>query len=139
MARHEFTKKTKREALARSEMKCEAIGKVYGLDPGKRCNMPLSNGVQFDHIVADALGGDNGLDNCAAVCIKCHKIKTSANDTPKAAKTKRVSDKAKGIKAAKPPIRSPGFPSSPKAAARQPKPLPPRRNLFQEDMQEDHG
>lgn len=98
MARAEFSKPTKRAALERSQMRCEAIGTVYGLEAGIRCSISLAKGVQFDHIVADAIGGDNSLENCAAVCPRCHQIKTSKNDTPKAAKVKRVSDKALGIK-----------------------------------------
>lgn len=96
MSRAEFSRKTRQEALKRSQMLCEAIGERYGLDAGKRCNMPLSYGVDFDHIIADSHGGDNSLDNCAAICRKCHKHKTATYDTPIAAKIKRISDKHKG-------------------------------------------
>jgi hypothetical protein len=44
MSRSEFSKPTKRDALKRSGQLCEAIGTKYGLDEGKRCNMPLSYG-----------------------------------------------------------------------------------------------
>ncbi|MGQ4813089.1 HNH endonuclease [Agrobacterium vitis] len=97
MSRREFTKATKRAALERSQMKCEAIGAVYGLQEGIRCNGPLAYGLDFDHIIADAIGGDNSLENCAAVCKRCHGYKTRTNDTPKAAKVKRVRDKHLGI------------------------------------------
>ena len=97
MARNEFTKATRRAALKRSGMLCEAIGEWYGLRPGQRCNAPLSAGVHFDHIDLDANSKDASLANCAAVCIPCHKHKTAKHDTPLAAKTLRQQDKALGI------------------------------------------
>jgi hypothetical protein len=127
--RREFTKVTKREALKRSGLMCEAVGAMYGLPDGKRCNAPLSAGVQYDHIVLDANSKDNSLENAAAVCIPCHRWKTSNHDTPMAAKTVRMQDKARGIRtAAKQKIRSQGFAVSEKAERRQTKvPLPPRK------------
>jgi len=109
MSRTEFSKPTKRLALERSQMRCEAVGAVYGLEAGLRCSVSLAAGVDFDHVTADALGGNNSLENCAAVCIKCHRWKTSKNDVPKAAKVKRVSDKANGIKSTKAKIASAPF------------------------------
>ena len=97
MSRNEFTKPTKREALKRAEGKCEAVGEWYGLKPGQRCGMPLSHGVQFDHIILDANSKDNSLSNCASVCIPCHEFKTRKHDIPVAAKTVRQRDKAAGI------------------------------------------
>lgn len=99
--RHEFSKPTKREALRRSGGKCEAIGGMYGIDFGRRCNAPLGYGVEFDHVILDANSHDNSLENCAAVCIRCHKHKTAKHDIPLAAKTVRQQDRALGIK--KPP------------------------------------
>lgn len=92
--RREFTKKTQREALKRSGMKCEAVGAMYGLETGKRCEADLAYGVEFDHIVLDANSKDNSLENCAAVCIKCHRWKTAKHDIPMAAKTVRMEDRA---------------------------------------------
>ena len=40
----------------------------------------------------------NSLENCAAVCVKCHAFKTRNHDIPKAAKTVRQQDKARGTK-----------------------------------------
>lgn len=96
--RAEFTKQTKRDALKRAQGKCEAVGEWYGLPMGKRCEMPLSYGVEFDHVILDANSKDNSLENCAAVCKKCHGIKTRTRDTPTAAKTLRQQDKNLGIK-----------------------------------------
>lgn len=97
MARREFTKPTKREALKRSGGLCEGQGRIYGLS-NERCNAPLSYGVEYDHVVLAANGGDNSLENCAAVCVRCHRWKTSNHDTPMAAKTLRQQDKARGIR-----------------------------------------
>lgn len=96
--RREFSKPVKREALMRSGQRCEATGPMYGLAAAQRCLAPLAYGVQFDHIVLDANSKDSSLENCAAVCIKCHKWKTAKHDTPMAAKTVRLQDKALGIR-----------------------------------------
>lgn len=127
MPRREFTKATKRLALRRSGGLCEAIGAWYGLEPGTRCNTSLAAGVQFDHIDLDANSKDNSLANCAAVCIRCHEIKTRTHDIPVAAKTLRQQDAHRGIKAAKRPMQGRGFPKRPRPA---PKPMPPARSLF---------
>jgi len=97
MSRSEFSTKVRKAALARSGTFCEAIGARYGLDAGKRCNAPLGYGVDFDHVIADSHGGENSLENCAAVCKSCHGFKTRTYDTPIAAKIKRISDKHLGI------------------------------------------
>lgn len=127
MARKEFTKPVKRDALKRSAGLCEASGTLYGLDNGKRCNAPLAGGVEFDHIVRACDGGDNSLENCAAVCKRCHGHKTAAFDTPQAAKTKRMSDKSAGIKTApQKPLQGRPFPKTDKPKTHRPS-LPPRR------------
>ncbi|GHC79632.1 HNH endonuclease signature motif containing protein [Limoniibacter endophyticus] len=132
MAHKAFTKKTMRLALERSGLKCEAVGKMYGLANGSRCNAPLSYGVEFDHIILDANSHDNSLDNCAAVCIKCHKHKTAKHDIPMAAKTVRQQDKHLGVKSPRrKPIQSQGFPKYAKTAKGSTKSLPPRL-MFQE-------
>lgn len=95
MSRHEFTRRTRREALKRSNMLCEATGTRYGLEPDQRCNAPLAHGVEFDHELPAELGGDNGLGNCVAACIKCHRWAT-ANDIRRIRKADRIRDKASG-------------------------------------------
>src|SRR5262245_6198538 len=127
MARNEFSKATKREALRRSGGKCEAIGSWYGLPAGEYCNAPLAKGVEFDHIVLDANSKNNSLNNCAAVCIRCHKFKTAKHDIPVAAKTLRQQDRHLGIR--KPAtLKSAGFPKKPRNTDKLP--LPPRRMLW---------
>lgn len=98
MPRREFSIKVRREAVKRSGMKCEAIGADYGLEPGYRCMGDLGSGFDYDHIIPDSIGGDPTLENCAVVCKRCHGIKTATLDTPRAAKTKRQADKARGIR-----------------------------------------
>lgn len=98
MTRREFTKETKRQAWERAAGHCEGRGSWYGLNKGERCNMPLDRGVEYDHIDCDANSKDNSLENCAAVCARCHSFKTRHIDIPKAAKTLRQQDKHRGIR-----------------------------------------
>ncbi|MDE2105693.1 MAG: HNH endonuclease [Patescibacteria group bacterium] len=130
--RAEFTKATKRDALKRSAGLCEAIGALYGLPDGKRCNAPLSAGVEFDHIDLDANSKDNSLSNCAAVCRRCHSWKTRFHDTPKAAKTLRQQDKHAGITKPKGTMRGRPRPEPTKAPKIDKLPMPERRHLFKE-------
>lgn len=110
MPRSEFTKATKRQALERSGGRCEAVGAVYGLNPGQRCNSDFARGKEFDHYPKRAAdGGDNSLENCMCVCTQCHAFKTRTFDTPMAAKGKRVSDKHLGISTTTSRIQSAGF------------------------------
>lgn len=131
MSRREFSQRTKKQALARSGMRCEAVGSMYGLEAGKRCEESLGDGVQFDHIVLDANSKDNSLENCAAACIRCHRWKTKNHDIPMAAKTVRQLEKRIGLKRPKQTIKSAPFPKSEKAANRSEKTFPPRRPLYQ--------
>ena len=112
MSRSEFGKPVKREALKRSGGRCEAVGELYGLAFGTRCNAPLSHGVEFDHFPIAATEPDcTGLDNCVACCPSCHRWKTSHYDVPAQAKSKRVRDKHQGIRKA-PSLQSRGFAKS---------------------------
>lgn len=99
-----FSKATKREALARSGLRCEARGSLYGLPDGLRCESDLGYGVEFDHINLWANSRDSSIDNCLAVCPRCHRFKTTQHDTPKAAKTVRQRDKHSGVHATRNPL-----------------------------------
>lgn len=128
MARREFTTKTRKEALRRSGKRCEASGSWYGLPEGQRCTADLSLGVEYDHYILDANSKDNSLENCRAVCPKCHGWKTRHRDTPTAAKT--VRQQFMGMKTKpKKPVQSRSFdkPAKPK---REAKPMPARRSLY---------
>lgn len=130
MPRREFSKPTKREALRRSGLICEAIGERYGLPDGVRCQNGLGAGVQYDHAVPDALGGDNSLENCLAVCPKCHRFKTS-NDVTQIAKSNRQIDKRFGIRGTGHKIKGPGFAKAPPQNTAT-KPLTKRVGYFEE-------
>ena len=107
--RYEFGKPVKREALRRSGGLCEATGAVYGLEPGQRCNAPLSHGVEFDHYPIPATDkGSDTAENCVACCKTCHRHKTSHYDVPMQAKGKRVADRNAGIRS-EPKMRGRGF------------------------------
>lgn len=85
--RREFTKAIKRDAAARAQGRCE------------NCSSRLAYGdYHYDHVIADALGGEPTLDNCQVLCRTCHSLKTTERDVPLAAKAKRISDRAQGIK-----------------------------------------
>ncbi len=122
--RREFTSKVRKQALARSKMVCEAIGVWYGLPANQRCQTDLAYGVNYDHVILDANSHDNSLENCAAVCIRCHRFKSANHDTPTAAKT--VRQVFMGMKTR---VKA-KIPSPPKADRPPPKPLPARRSLY---------
>jgi 5-methylcytosine-specific restriction endonuclease McrA len=112
MSRREFSKPTKREALKRSGLICEAVGERYGLQYGTRCQNNLGAGVNYDHAVPDGLGGDNCLENCLAVCPPCHRFKTS-NDVAQIAKSNRQRDKRFNIRNAGQKLNGAGFAKAP--------------------------
>jgi hypothetical protein len=122
----EFSVKTKRERLKQSGGFCEAEGPLYGLELGQRCNADLGRGVEFDHYIALGIGGTNDLANARAICVRCHKHKSGTNDLPKIAKTKRQSDKSKGIRRPKGQLKSAGFPKAEKPERTGKAKLPPR-------------
>jgi 5-methylcytosine-specific restriction protein A len=99
MPRHNFSTRVKREARARSGGFCEAVGTVYGLEPGQRCNAPLAGKrVEIDHYPVPATDeGSDVLENAVACCVKCHAHKTATYDIPMQAKGKRASDRNLGL------------------------------------------
>jgi 5-methylcytosine-specific restriction endonuclease McrA len=129
MPRTEFTRKTKQDALRRAELKCEASGPRYGLKEGQRCNCSLSLGVQYDHDVPDQLGGDNSLENCRAVCVQCHKIKTRG-DVRQIRKSDRQRDKASGVIRPAGKIKAQGFAKAEKPAHQSTKRFVPHPGLY---------
>ncbi len=122
MSRHEFTKAVKRAAVARAKGRCEAVGEVYGLEPGQRCGADLGRGFEIDHYPVPATeAGSDALDNAVVCCKLCHAHKTRTFDIPVQAKTKRVSDKHLGIVKPAGRIQSPGFrPAVPQRTATTP-------------------
>lgn len=97
--RREFSKQVKREALRRANKKCE----------GENCHALTGVKFHFDHVIADGLGGEPTLENCAVLCHVCHNQKTSKHDVPLIAKVKRINDKHSGIRTVRQKIQSAGF------------------------------
>lgn len=96
MARQEFTRDVRAKAFARAKGHCE------------KCTAHLYVGKhQFDHIVADSIGGEPTLSNCQVLCNACHGEKTAKVDTPRAAKTKRQRDKHIGAVKRRPAFSHP--------------------------------
>jgi len=82
--RQEFPAKVKLAAWERSAGHCE------------ECMARIIGRPEYDHILPDALGGEPVLENCAVLCSKCHRLKTSTGDVPRIAKAKRQQRKAVG-------------------------------------------
>jgi 5-methylcytosine-specific restriction endonuclease McrA len=100
--RREFSKQVKREALKRANKRCE----------GENCGALFGFKFHFDHIIADGLGGEPTLENCAVLCHPCHNEKTRKHDVPLIAKVKRIQDKHSGIRNSS-RMRSAGFRKAP--------------------------
>ena len=96
--RKEFTARTKREAAERSQGVCEAhrVPSTYGLV--KSCQNKASD---FDHINPDAQGGSNDLENCAHLCVPCHRLKTKLDKAIAAKIARRRGDKGQQARRAK--------------------------------------
>lgn len=97
--RREFPAKVKLAAWERSGGHCEG------------CLARIVGRAEYDHVLPDWLGGEPTAENCRVLCSKCHRLKTSTEDVPRIAKTKRLERKAIGAwpKSAR-PLRSRGFP-----------------------------
>jgi len=94
------------------------------------CGGEIQTGQKWDveHVIPIAMGGDDELTNMRPAHAKCHRDKTDA-DIAAIAKAKRREIKHTGAKA--PPkvkLRSKPFP---KAPAREPKHMPPRRGFYE--------
>ncbi len=99
--RREFPLSVKRAAYERSRGRCEACN-AGGL---------AFNAMQYDHVLADGLGGEPTLENCEALCGPCHQAKTSTRDVPMIAKAIRIGKKWRGEKVSRNPM--PGSRRSP--------------------------
>lgn len=110
MARHNFSRSVKEAAKKRAAGYCEAIGTVYGLEPGQRCNALLAGKrVEIDHYPIPATEpGSDALENAVTCCKRCHDCKTATFDIPVQAKTKRLADRAAGMRPAS-KMQSAGF------------------------------
>lgn len=87
MNRREFSRKVRVAAFERAQGRCE------------RCTAKLAPGnIEYDHRLADWLGGEPTLENCAVLCRACHRGVggKTASDAATIAKAKRVASKHSG-------------------------------------------
>ena len=116
MARREFNRKTRAEAIKRADGKCQ------------KCSAVLKSGeAEVDHILEDQFGGEPTLANAQVLCVPCHKVKT-AERVRMMRKADRQGDKASGA------VKLKGAWSK---ADKPPRPvkfdLTVRRNLFEKE------
>jgi 5-methylcytosine-specific restriction endonuclease McrA len=83
MSRQEFSAKVRVAAFERAGGRCENCGVRLG----------PSTGVEYDHVIACAVGGEATLENCSVKCRNCHGAKTAKHDIPAIAKSKRIRNK----------------------------------------------
>lgn len=88
--RREFSAKVKAAAALRANGHCE--------NPNCGRKLLHSGDFHYDHEIPDALGGEPTLSNCRVLCRSCHKVKTSVDDVPRIAKSKRNYRRNAGIK-----------------------------------------
>ena len=68
-----FSEETKQQAYRRAGGKCECT-RQCSHHLGRRCNAPLTTGNwEAHHVTAESVGGSDGLSNCEALCVRCHK------------------------------------------------------------------
>lgn len=113
--RHNFSPAVKRAARQRSGGFCEAVGTLYGLEQGQRCNAPLAGKrVEIDHYPIPATDeGSDVLENAVTCCTECHGFKTRTYDVPMQAKGKRLADRHNGLRST-PKLTGAGFRPAPK-------------------------
>ena len=94
MRRREFPRKVMEAAWRLSGGLCE------------ECTAVLSSGnIRYDHRIADGLGGEPTLENCAVLCRGCHDKKTAKHDVPAIARAKRREARHIGAHKSRSPFR----------------------------------
>lgn len=101
------------------------------------CKQPVQVGQPWDvsHEIPIALGGGDNNSNWRVAHRVCHRVHTSDVDQPAIAKAKRR--EAAHIGARTRPVvklRSAPFPRSERTAKREPKVMPPRRDIFSREI-----
>lgn len=86
MTRRRFSATALMDRLVQYNGKCADCG----------CKTGGANGLEWDHIVPLAIGGEDELDNLQPLCKGCHRAKTKV-DKGRIAKTKRQRQRAAGI------------------------------------------
>lgn len=114
MARKKFSKKSLEKLLAEFNGKCRMC----------QCAIDGASGLEWDHRIPLALGGEDELANLEPLCVRCHRTKTKG-DVATIAKTTRQRQRNLGIRKPKAKI-----PSPPKPERRPSKPRLEPRPLF---------
>lgn len=92
--RQNFTKSTKLARFEHAKGCCEDCGqRIVGV-------------AEYDHAIADYIGGTSTFENCRCLCKKCHDRKTAV-DRPKIDKTRRIAEKRAGVRKSKLGFRKP--------------------------------
>lgn len=103
MTRNEFTMKVRQLAYTRCKSICEMCGARLGGGLGS---------YEFDHIIPYFMTQDSSVDNCAVLCMPCHRGEggKTADDAAIIAKVKRIEAKHNGTwPASKFKMKSRGF------------------------------
>jgi 5-methylcytosine-specific restriction endonuclease McrA len=116
MKRKQFSKRKLEDLLASFGNKCRMC----------QCTIDGTSGLEWDHRVPLAIGGEDELSNLEPLCIRCHRTKTKT-DVATIAKATRQRQRNLGIRKPKARISSP-----PKAEKKPSKPMPERRSLYRD-------
>ena len=94
MPRKAFSKRDLAQRLARFGSRCRMC----------QCDINGTSGLEWDHHIPLAIGGEDELHNLEPLCVRCHRLKTRS-DVSRIAKSVRVRWKHLGIRQ---PSRFPG-------------------------------
>jgi len=87
MTRRRFSEKAYLERLLEFAGKCACCD----------CKAGGAAGLEWDHVIPLAMGGDDTIDNLEPLCRLCHRAKTKT-DVGHIAKAKRMQKRGMGIK-----------------------------------------
>ena len=93
MSRKRFSKRALTKLLESFGTKCRMC----------QCEINGTSGLEWDHRIPLAIGGDDELDNLEPLCIRCHRLKTKG-DVATIAKAVRVQQKNLGIGESRTPM-----------------------------------
>jgi 5-methylcytosine-specific restriction endonuclease McrA len=88
MSRKEFSKSTRAARYKHANGHCED------------CGLSIQGIPEYDHDKEDYFDGSNDFANCRCLCRKCHDFK-SAKNRPAIDKTRRIIEKAAGLRKTK--------------------------------------
>jgi 5-methylcytosine-specific restriction protein A len=69
-----FSESVKDAAFRRSGGQCECKRTSHSSHWWGRCSTAITrHGAEYHHIISQDAGGSDGLENCEALCVPCHK------------------------------------------------------------------